>query len=166
MSSKRIQTAFFILICRGGACGRGGRCGAKVRFFKEKAPQKPFWERFLGYPMGWVRTWRFPRLRGRAQYLPRAKTGLHGAFPYGAHLSLGGMIAKCLGCFQIGIYRGVMSVCEETKISHIVGRGVTPAENKGQYLAKRREQAPALRFGGIFFGVLCLSVKNRILCNR
>ena len=59
-----------------------------------------------------------------------------------------------------------MSVCEETKISHIVGRGFTPAENKGQYLAKRREQAPALRFGGIFFGVLCLSVKNRILCNR
>ena len=107
-----------------------------------------------------------PCLRGRAQYLPVAKTVLHGAFLYGAHLSLGGMIDKCLGCFQIGIYRGVMSVCEETKISHIVGRGFTPAENKGQYLAKRREQAPALRFGGIFFGVLCLSVKNRILCNR
>ena len=67
---------------------------------------------------------------------------------------------------QIGIYRGDMSVCEETKISHIVGRGFTPAENKGQYLAKRREQAPALRFGGIFVGVLCLSVKNRIPCNR
>ena len=28
----------------GGACGRGGRCGAKGRFFKEKAPQKPFAE--------------------------------------------------------------------------------------------------------------------------
>ena len=33
--------------------GAGGRCGAKGRFFKEKAPQKPFLEKvFLGYPMG------------------------------------------------------------------------------------------------------------------
>jgi hypothetical protein len=23
----------------------GGRCGAEGRFFKEKAPQKPFWEK-------------------------------------------------------------------------------------------------------------------------
>ena len=42
--------------------------------------------------MGWVRTWWVPFLRGRAQYLPRAKTVLHGAFPYGAHLSFGGDI--------------------------------------------------------------------------
>ena len=27
---------------------------------------------------------------GRAQYLPKAKTVLRGAFPYGAHFSLGG----------------------------------------------------------------------------
>ena len=31
-----------------------------------------------------------PCRRGRAQYLPMAKTVLHGAFLYGAHLSLGG----------------------------------------------------------------------------
>ena len=31
-----------------------------------------------------------PCRRGRAQYLPGAKTVLHGAFPYDAHLSLGG----------------------------------------------------------------------------
>ena len=31
-----------------------------------------------------------PCLRGRAQYLPEAKTVFHGAFPYVAHLSLGG----------------------------------------------------------------------------
>ena len=30
---------------------RGGR------FFKEKAPQKPFWKRFFWRPMGGVRTW-------------------------------------------------------------------------------------------------------------
>ena len=30
-----------------GALRRGGACGRKGRFFKEKAPQKPFWERFL-----------------------------------------------------------------------------------------------------------------------
>ena len=30
----------------GGACGRGGR------FFKEKAPQKPFWEKVFGVPHG------------------------------------------------------------------------------------------------------------------
>ena len=36
----------------GGRCGAEGACGRKGRFFKEKAPQKPFWERFLGYPIG------------------------------------------------------------------------------------------------------------------
>ena len=58
----------------GGRLRARGRCGAEGRFFKEKAPQKPFWERFLGYPVGWVQTWRFPCRRGRAQYLPMAKT--------------------------------------------------------------------------------------------
>ena len=80
-----------------GRCGAGGACGRKGRFFKEKAPQKPFWEKVFGVPIEWVRTWRFPRLRGRAQYLPKAKTVLHGAFPYRAHLSLGGMMFEYLG---------------------------------------------------------------------
>ena len=35
----------------GGAAARGGR------FFKEKAPQKPFWEKVFCRPMGGVRTW-------------------------------------------------------------------------------------------------------------
>ena len=80
-----------------GAAARGAPAGAEGRFFKEKAPQKPFWEKVFWHPIGWVRTWRFPRLRGRAQYLPMAKTVLHGAFPYGAHFSLGGMMFEYLG---------------------------------------------------------------------
>ena len=91
----------------GAPAGAGGAAARRVAFLRKKLRKNLFGKRFLGYPMGWVRTWRFPRLRGRAQYLPVAKTVLHGAFPYRAHLSLGGMIAKCLGCFQIGIYRCV-----------------------------------------------------------
>ena len=73
-----------------GKLGFGGApAGAEGRFFKEKAPQKPFWEKVFGVPHGGVRTWRFPRLRGRAQYLPRAKTVSGGRFFFGAHFSLG-----------------------------------------------------------------------------
>ena len=37
-----------------------------------------------------MRTWRVPCRRGRAQYLPRAKTVSGGRFFFGAHFSLGG----------------------------------------------------------------------------
>ena len=30
----------------------GGACGREGRFFKEKAPQKPFWEKVFGVPHG------------------------------------------------------------------------------------------------------------------
>ena len=82
----------------GGAAARRGRLRARrVAFLRKKLRKNLFGKRFLGYPMGWVRTWRFPCRRGRAQYLPEAKTVLHGAFPYGAHLSLGGMMFEYLG---------------------------------------------------------------------
>ena len=36
----------------GGRLRARGRCGAEGRFFKEKAPQKPFWEKVFLRPMG------------------------------------------------------------------------------------------------------------------
>ena len=35
-----------------GAAARGAPAGAEGRFFKEKAPQKPFWEKVFGVPHG------------------------------------------------------------------------------------------------------------------
>ena len=37
----------------GGAPAGAGRCGAEGRFFKEKAPQKPFWKKVFWVPH-WV----------------------------------------------------------------------------------------------------------------
>ena len=37
---------------RRGAAARGAPAGAEGRFFKEKAPQKPFWEKVFGVPHG------------------------------------------------------------------------------------------------------------------
>ena len=41
-----------------GAAARGAPAGAEGRFFKEKAPQKPFWEKVFWGWWEWVRTWR------------------------------------------------------------------------------------------------------------
>ena len=35
-----------------GAAARGAPTGAEGRFFKEKAPQKPFWGKVFGVPHG------------------------------------------------------------------------------------------------------------------
>ena len=71
-------------------------CGRKGRFFKEKAPQKPFWGKGFLVANGASANIGRPCLRGRAQYLPKAKTVSGLRFFGWAHLCLGGMMPECL----------------------------------------------------------------------
>ena len=64
-----------------GALRRGGRCGAEGRFFKEKAPQKPFLEKvFLGYPMGVGANMAVPAPEGARPVFAEGKDRYHGRF--------------------------------------------------------------------------------------
>ena len=82
----------------------GGACGRKGRFFKEKAPQKPFWKRFFGGQWGGCEH-RPPIPEGARPVFAEGKDRQRLRFFGCAHLSLEGMVAECWRGFQIGIYR-------------------------------------------------------------
>ena len=94
-----------------------GRCGAKGRFFKEKAPQKPFWEKVFWVTHGRSANMAVPVPEGRAQYLPKAKTVSGERFFGCAHLSLSKIISECLESpsnWDLSV-RGFRSPCRATK---------------------------------------------------
>ena len=64
----------------GAPAGAEGAAARRGRFFKEKAPQKPFWGKGFLSPNGGRANISRPCLRGRAQYLPGAKTVSGGRF--------------------------------------------------------------------------------------
>ena len=66
----------------------GGRCGAEGRFFKEKAPQKPFLEKV--FYAQWEGCEHKPTMsEGARPVFAGGKDRLCRAFLFGAHLSLG-----------------------------------------------------------------------------
>jgi len=87
-----------ILIFRGAPAGAGGAAARGGRFFEKKLRKKLFLGKSFYWSMLMARTWGHSFLwDGRAQYLPRAKTVLCGAFPHGAHFSLGEIKLWMLG---------------------------------------------------------------------
>ena len=67
----------------GAPAGAKGAAARRGRFFKEKAPQKPFLGKVFLWPNGGSANMVRPCRRGRAQYLPRAKTVSGGRFFFG-----------------------------------------------------------------------------------
>ena len=80
----------------------GGACGRKGRFFKEKAPQKPFWEKVFWGWWEWVRTWRLLGLGAVRPVFAEGKDRQWWAFLLWAHFSFLGGYPNVLGIFELG----------------------------------------------------------------
>ena len=80
--------------------GAGGACGHKGRFFKEKAPQKPFWEKVFYRPMGGGEH-RPPIPEGARPVFAGGKDRQRWAFLFRAHLALGGKKAESIKIFVV-----------------------------------------------------------------
>jgi len=70
---------------------RGAPAGAGWSLFEKSSAKTFLWEKFLLVDVDGANMGAFILVGWRAQYLPGAKTVLHGAFPYAAHFSLGGI---------------------------------------------------------------------------
>ena len=79
-----------------GRCGAEGACGRKGRFFKEKAPQKPFLKKVFGVPHGVGANMAVPTPEGARPVFAEGKDRLRWAFLPVAHFSLGGGMFECL----------------------------------------------------------------------
>ena len=91
--------------------------GAEGRFFKEKAPQKPFWEKVFGVPHGVGANMAVPVPEGARPVFAGGKDRQRCSLLFRAHLSLGGIVLWMLvgWCFFgfklefIGVLRQIPS---------------------------------------------------------
>ena len=90
-----------------GSTNSVGRCGAEGRFFKEKAPQKPFLEKVFLRPMGGVRTWSAHAGGGAPSICRWQRPFFTGAFFTGPIFLWAGRCLNIWGSFKLG-FSGVL----------------------------------------------------------